>query len=624
MSIRRHLKATLGLLAVGSVAFAGAAHADNSVVDVQQNASGKAQFVKQKDGTEQFEIGGDSNVLLVKQTGKDVTLEGSMTGGNNNVGNIANGSKEYLKMTAKDSSNDYDIDFKLNQDGSDAINVTSVNLTSQDGSGSKKGEIDAAGNINLTVTQNAGANTINVGYVKSAAAMTGNVTQQDGATLNLKYVETTSGNMDFTVNQSGGASNRITLGDDIAPVKAGSLEAKITQQTGDSNAVNLYDFNVGGKLTIKGYSDDTLTQDGGSNTVLMHDVDSAADTEIAIDQSNNSNQIHVDKIDASAGAITFKVNQENGGNVVDVANLTSDSADVSADINQTGGGDSFKVDTQVKANDDVTISATQSGSSDSVELDTVTSNSGKAQLTFTQSGSSDTVSMDTVTAEKDVTMNITQSAASDKVDIKTVTSSDDAVDITVDQSSSNSEFIIADEVSAKNKVTIDVTQENGDSNKLKVNDVKSTNGAVDFEVVMSGSNNSMGGIDVGSDANGLAANYDAGLVQEAGDNATLKAHIYGDQNTVALKQVAGTTADFYLDIGSSGSTVNNNEVDVYQNASTSAYADIDITGSNNTLKLYQTSSGANVYADIDITSSGNTIAITQKAGAEGASYVKVY
>lgn len=624
MGIRKHLKATLGLLAVGSVAFAGAAHADSSTVDVQQNASGKAQFVKQKDGSEQFEIGGDNNVLLIQQTGKDVTLEGSMTGGNNNVGNIVNGTKEYLKMTANDGSNDYNIDFNLHQDGSDHINVTSVNLTSEDGGGSKKGEIDAAGDINLTVTQNAGANTINVGYVKSAAAMTGSVTQQDGGTLNLNYVETTSGDMNFTVNQSGGAYNKITLGDDIAPVKAGSLEAKITQQTGDSNVVNLYDFNVGGKLTVEGYSDDTLTQDGGSNTVLIHDVDSANDTTMAIDQSGDSNQIHVDKIDASAGAISFKANQENGSNVIDIANLTSDAADVSADINQTGGSDSFKVDTIVEANDNVAISATQSGSSDSVELGTVTSDSGKAQLTFTQSGSSDTVNMNTVTAEKDVTMNITQSAASDKVDLNKVSSSDDAVSITVDQSSSNSEFIVADEISAKNAVTINVTQENGDSNKFKVNDIKSTNGAVDLAVLMNGSNNSIGGIDVGADANSLAADYDAGLVQEAGDDATLHANIYGTENTVALKQVAGTTAEFYLDMGSSSSAVTNNTVAVYQDASTSAYADIDVTGSNNTLKLYQTSSGASVYADIDITSSGNTIAITQKAGAEGASYVKVY
>lgn len=621
MGIRKHLKATLGLLAVGSVAFAGAAHADNSTVDVQQKASGKALFVKQKGTTDQFEIGGNDNVLLIKQTGNNVTLEGYMTGGNNNVGNIVNNEKKYLEMTANDGSNDHDIDFVLHQDGSDQINVTSVNLV---GGGSEEGKIKAANDISLTVEQKAGANKINVGYVKSAGTMTGNVTQQDGGTLNLNYVETTSGNMDFTVNQSGGANNTITLGDDIAPVEAGILNAKITQQAGDSNKAKLYEFEVGGTLTIEGYSDDTLTQDGGSNTVLVHDVESAGDTTVGIDQSGNSNRVHVDKINASAGTISFKANQENDNNAIDIANLTSDAADVTADINQTGGSDTFKVDTRVEANDNVAISASQSGSSDTVELDTVTSNSGKAQLTFTQSGSSDSVTMDTVTAEKDVTMNVTQSAASDTVDIKKVSSSADAVDITVDQSSSNSEFIVAEEISAKNKVDINVTQENGDLNKLKVNDVKSTNGAVSFTVVMNGSNNSMGGIVVGDDANGLAADYDSGLVQEAENDATLTANIYGERNTVALKQIAGTDATFTLNIGSSGASVNDNEVDVYQNAATSAYADIAVTGSNNTLKLYQTSSGANVYADIDITSSGNNIAITQKAGDAGASYVRVY
>ncbi len=621
MGIRRHLKATLGLLAVSSVAFAGVAHADSSTVDVQQDASGKAQFVKQKDGSEQFEIGGENNVLLVKQTGQDVILEGSMTGGNNNVGNIVNDSKEYLKMTASDGSNRYNIDFKLNQDGSDHINVTSVTLTSEDGGGGKKGEIEAAGDINLTVTQSAGANTVNVGYVKSASTITGVVTQQDGGTLDLDYIETTNGSMNFTVNQSGGAYNEIKLGDDTSPVKAGSLEASVTQ-TGENDKVELYDFNVGGKLTIKGYSDDDLTQSGANNTIRIHDVDSTGDTTLAVDQSGNSNRVHVDRL-KSANEVSFKVNQENDTNTVDIMNLTSTSNGIDVDINQTGGNDSFGVDTLIKA-DTVKITVAQSGDSDSVDLNSITSEEGIVELSFTQEGSSDEAKLDTVTAKKDVKVDITQSEESDKVDINKVSSDSDAVEINVIQTSSNSDFIVADEISAKNKVYVKVTQENGDLNKLKVNDVKSTDGAVDFEVLMNGSNNTIGGIDVGSDANSLAANYDAGLIQEAKDNATLKVNVYGSGNTVALKQVAETTAEFYLDIGTNNNSVTDNNIYVYQDAKTAAYADIDVTASGNTLKLYQTSSGANVYADIDITSSNNTISITQKAGAEGASYVKVY
>jgi len=573
MGIRKHLKTALGFLAVGSVAFAGAAHADNSKIDVQQDASGKALQVKQAGSTEQFEVGGANNVLYVKQTGKNVTLEGYMHNGANNVGNDISGTKKYLIMNATDGSNKYDIDFTVHQDGSDKINVKSVNLS---GGGSKEGEIDAAGKITFTVDQNAGSNTINVGYVNSASSIDATVTQQDGATLNLNYLETTSNEISLTVNQSGGSSNEITLGDDTVSVKAGKIVAKITQQGGDSNKVKMYDFNVGGTLTVKGYSSDTLTQNGNSNTVMMHGVDSASDAELAISQSGDSNQVHVDKLSAVAGQIKFDVNQENGSNEVNISEMTSDSNDISAKINQTGGQDIFKVDNKIEADGDVTV-------------------------------------------------NVEQSASSDTVDINKITSSSGSVNATINQSSSDSEFVISDEVFADKNVTINVTQENGNKNKFKINHIKSTNEGVDIKVVMSGSNNSIGGIDIsGSTANDLSANYDNGLIQEAGDQASLTANIYGNGNTVALKQIAGTTATFNLNVGSSSSPVTNNNVYVYQDASTSAKADIDITSSNNTLRLYQKSTGAFVYADIDITSSGNDISITQNAGAEGASYVKVY
>ena len=392
MGIRKHLKTTLGLLAVGSVAFAGAAFAADNQVNVKQDAkTGKAYMLK--DGvdlnnatvnSDKFEIEGTGNVLFVKETGSTVILQGHQTGGNNKVGvetdtNDDNDTTNdtFITLESKDDNNSYGkINFQLKQAGGDKVlAVTGETANGESATGTIKSV--SANEIDLTIDQdqNAGSNassTVNLGYIKlndSNSSDVNKITIEQsaaGAVASLNSLETTDGKMDFYLKQSGtGATAQFgDVKSSTNVIQGESIRASVDQSAANAS-LTIHHMVAGDAIQIGGYNDvanGSLIQSGADN-----DGDGSTDT------------ITVNSMDATNGYIHFGVSQTGDNDTITIDSVTADANDIDFNVQQSDDNDEVTVDT-IHASNSVDVDINQD-KQNKIHIDEIYAGAGNANVT---------------------------------------------------------------------------------------------------------------------------------------------------------------------------------------------------------------------------------------------------
>ena len=650
MGIRRHLKATLGLLAVGGVAFAGAAHADeNAAVINQDQVGGKAYHeVTQK---------GSKNLLYLTQKTTDEGADGSITveqHGDNNVIGIKASDAETIQ--SKDGSEFRDAadaqkigmtvsgktgsTVEITQGTSDATVSNDKVVVDEnheiDGQAIESALIEAdGGNANVTITQSSSNNTIAVGTVKANSGVTLKLTQQDGENneVYLTNVKTTSGDASITLTQQGtSGSNKAYFGsagektDGTATtysgaVSAGSISVNLTQDGGALfQAANV---EVANELTIQGYSTTTLEQGNGDKVELNYvKSDNAAEFDITQDGSENKLILgsvgNEDSKVSSGGTMTIKANQKSGS-VINMQNVSSGST-MSITTDQT---DSSINMTDVTVDGSLTMKGYNAGNvldqnKGKISLKTVTVEVGDAEFDIDQYGKNNsdaqiTLNNVTVTGYTDnnnnsqggLTVEIRQGDSDSKVTSASVTFGHDVFgSLTADiQQDGNYNTVQVNNTSVGKAADITIVQNNSDAtDSAEVNLVQIGNGSIgtgdSYDVSVDGN------ATINIDQDGKQNKFE--LLEADVTNLTVKGYdqtspllMNGDNNSLVIEKVHAADAKVYATFDNDGNAVNNNDIAV----------DADLAQGDVTMQFSIASSGNQIRGINDDATSADTLAL---------------
>ena len=542
MGIRKYLKATLGLLAVGGVAFAGASKADE--IHVKQIAhSGDAKYQTSATDDSKYQHHGGDNSFVIQQEGQNVNIFGHQTGGHNRVGdNDTTGNSPKLDMQATDGSGHYyDITATIKQNGYDKIV----------GFGSNDILIKAdAGSINFTTTQ--------------AQASSGSENMIQIRTLHAESKDSSGNAIDVTLTQDN-HGNGIYLGSATDTITAGVIKMKVHQSSSD-NTFQLNEADVKGTLTVKGVGGDTFEQ-GTSSKTAGHNV------------------FAIDKLDATGTGANATVEGSQGEyNFADLGSISDSGGDITITIDQVG--DSTK--TMAAYTD-----ASGNAMSNYVELQG-SSASGGTTITITQSDSENVVEMENnnIEAGTTITFSVTQDN-NNKLNIDTLDSDTSSVDFTVnmDNDAATDNEIYGVNTSASDADGLATTY---DSSGLYVK----ANSSISETINVYGHDNHLGLYQKSANSN-IVSSIDIGT-SSANVNGNTVA-IYQEANGSAQVTVGSTSANVYADVDV---TANGNDIYVMQKAgqnSGNGYADLQLSvaSADNDISITQIADG-NAVAHVDV------------------------
>jgi len=584
MGIRKHLKAALGFLAVGSVAFAGAANAaGNNELYVEQHAKDSATVeapasykdmsnVDTEHGRAVQYNTSDSNPnkAYIKQgedsaKTKEATLKFVQIGEGNQVGDA---NDKPLLMKAQDHKAELTIiqAKDQNHDSSDAVTGNKI-VSDSLNSGTQLTIEATSGDNTVTIKQKTDNNEIDVGYIKGGSVNL-DVTQEGGNTNKIKFTDLeASSTLDLTIEQNGG-TNKLYFGsydgqtDASASqkVNVGSLTGGITQ-SGDSNVAQFYNVDASAaSVSLNNYDKSgNLSQDGNDYLNVNNLKVDGASAELDITQGADTNTITIGDIASGSPtdqvhigqSLTFKANQSN------YADITLLSVDISGEANfdiQQSGGSASKHNT--------------------VKLQNVTVNGDVSKFNVTQEngggnnvllgGAGNSLKLGSLSAE------ITQDGQDNDVEILDG-SVDGAVTAKISQTGTDNVFKIG-EVDIKGDLTIkgyssDTLEMTGDDNTVNFKNLSSGG---DTTIAMTIVKNNDGGNEF------IAKNVSAGTTN------TIKLNISGDDNKIK---------------GATGSSVHTLTMDdaglVMEAGSGSNDFDMNITGDDNKIGIYQVASASN-------------------------------
>ncbi len=625
MSIRRHLKATLGLLAVGGVAFAGAAHADNGKgeIYIEQHATESAT-VKAPDEYNQVEttsvtgttegkavqINTDDtapNKAYIKQGTesskvKKATVELAQIGKNNKVGDDET---HKLTMTATGDATLKVIQAKEQNNNANAVNdaVTGNEVVSDNLASTKLSIAATNGDNTVTIHQKSDGNKIYVGDIKGGSVnltitQEGTSAADKGGVIHFTKLQATDA-IDLKLTQNGD-SNKMYFGSYDGQsdsnlsqeVNVNSISGGIDQK-GDENLVQMFKVEASSAdVYLKNYNDSGDLSQDGSDGIYLNNVEVDGSTaKFQVTQGSDANTITIGDIDSSGApadlvkfgsSVTFKADQSNYGDIT-LLNSTF-TGEATFDIQQSGGANNKHNLVEFQ---NVTVSGT-------TDFTAVQEKNGGNQILF----GTDTQS---VSISKNLTAKITQSGEDNhfKIDYGTVKGNltiEGYSDDTLNMSGTDNTVEFAHLDSGTDSATADTTiamDISGDGNVMLA-DIEA-DGSNTIKMNINGSNNLLYGA---TKSNGnVSMSQGTQLVMKAGGNNDFDVQITGDGNHIGLHQEASGDNVFHA----------------------------VISGSNNEIGVYQTNASGNNYVDIHIASSGNTISIYQDvANTQGNASVLVY
>jgi len=586
MGIRKHLKATLGLLTVGSVAFAGSALAGSNTFDVNQSAGGDV-VAKNYDESGAYKQIGDRNEVYVKeqaagndssdtakilleQYGNDniVRVDDSQTAGGNALIKIKQGtdsspvnSNEVVVGTQEATNGDATLHVQQYSDHN------SVHISSS----------TAAENNDFEIVQEGTSyNQITINSQSAGRNQTSQITQDGASATAHSHLEigsqTAALDISNTVHQTADADGRNTIYISIQNSSGGSITNSITQQN-DGNDSN--DITIGSQIASADIVN-TMSQTGTDDAISVTYQSAGSDINNDVTQSGDSNSLAVERQIANSGYVHNTVTQIGDGNNVVLKQSADQNIDVT--INMNGNDNLAKINGTSNSGSDI-VNITVNG--DNTQIAGADYDSG--ELTFDSAGyayqNAENNNSLTITAGSDNIFGIHQEAtngantfAANVVNNNTnliyqvASSGDNVADIT--EGSNNYASVYQN--GGDNSLTLNLT----DDNKVLGAYLDADNHVVAYAVsdnkpaVQSGAANNIMDIEVAS----------------------------GNTNTFAIHQEASTQNYFHAVVNGS-----NNNVLVYQTAATTAYADVTIASDGNTLKIHQnsTSGSATVEAYVE-------------------------
>ena len=584
MGIRRHLKATLGLLAVGSVAFAGSAFAGSNTFDVNQSAGGDV-VAKNYDESGAYKQIGDSNNVYVKEQA------------------AGNDSSDTAKILLEQYGNSNSVAVNNSQTaGGNAL----IKVKQGTDSSAVEGNVIAVGtqtatngNATLHVQQYTDHNSV---HINNSTANNNNDFEivQEGTSYNVILIDTQNagGNQTSQITQDGSSSTAHSHLD-ISQQTAALDISNTVHQTADSNGIN--DITIAIQNSTGGSITNNLTQQNSgdnANQITIASQTASNDIVNTMSQSGNGDQISV-SVQTAGADINNNITQSGAGDVVTVETQTANSGHIYNTVTQTGDSNNVVLNQSADQNIDVTISmngnnnlarikGSSTSGSDTVNItvngsDTkiagVSYDSSSGTLTFNQSGyarqSAQNDNTLTITAGSSDTFGIYQEASSgantfsanvgdDNVNLvyQVASSGDNSVNIT--EGSTNYASVYQN--GGTNSLTLNLT----DTNKVLGSYLDSDN-----HVVAYASSDDMPAVQTGADTNVMDIEVAS-----------------GNTNTFAIHQEASTENYFHASVNGS-----NNNIYVYQTASTTAYADITVASDGNTLKIHQNSASGSATVE---------------------------
>ena len=612
MGVRKLLKTSLALLAVGGVSYAGLANAaTQDELVVEQHYSGEAKVAKsEKESDKKFEqkSAKDSpNKAYVIEAGKNTYLYGFQHDGNNQIG--ANNAKLVFKTADKSDYSEFEKDSKgtvkvtIKQSGGDN---KFVKETLSDAPAGSPSVISNNGDITVSLSQD-GKDETYLGLVKSTkdgASITINLSQDDGVNKTHFSKIEADGSISINMWQHGGG-NEAYFGSDSTGV--------------DSTGVD-----VGGDLSVHAYNDDSKAMEqNGSDKLIVNRLVTGANADLGITQTGTEGTIEIKNVN-SASAFTLNADQEGNKDTItlgvdDSTAFKSTSGDITLDITQKGDGTNSVViaNSQEVSVGSADITITQdndkaSGANKVIIDDLTVDGKLTAKINMDNNGDGTNVfqilggSVDgdlTVKGYSDDTLDIV--GTSNTVTFKDVDSEKDAT-LAMDISGDENKVIVEKIDNTKDSETLSFkTSITGDKNLIRVDKIEGQ--GVDADIFIHGNNNKIVALDNPSSISGvdnLKFDADEGLTQIASAGAAKMDIDIGtsdkaaSDNQIALYQEADQTATFKLSIAAGA---NNNQVLVYQKGSDTAFADISISSSDNVVKIYQkTVSGTNASVHVDV------------------------
>ena len=608
MGVRKHLKATLGLLAFGGVAFAGAAHAANgkgeiyvkqhaktsatveapdsynqvSTVTVNGTTEGRAVQINtdNKAPNKAYIAQGESNAQVDK-----ATIKLAQIGKGNQVGDDKD-NPLVMKATGHNATLTI-VQAKEENNNSNASNdaVTGNKVVSDDLASTKLTIEATKGNNTVTIKQKSDGNKVYVGQVKGGSVdltitQKGTSNEDNGGII--RFTKLTANNaIDLNLTQNGD-KNKMLFGsydgqDDASlsqEVSVNSISGGIDQE-GNDNLVQMFKVDASSAdVTLKNYDGSADLSQDGSDVIKLNNVKvEGATADFYVTQGSGTNTIVMGDINSSGEAeklvkfgesVTFKANQSDYADIKILNSTFTDNANF--DIQQSGGSstDHNQVaieNTTVRGTTDVTIVQNENGNNrvfvgtdvQSFEVD------GNVTAKITQSGKDNLFQIVSGTVGSDLTVK----GYSD--DTLTMDGDDNAVVFA--NLSSGSDTTVAMDISGDdNQFLADVNA--GTTNSIKMN--------------ISGNSNTFYGASADSNDN-VTQNAGSNLIMHAGGKNDFDVQITGDSNQIGLEQVASADNTFHAVINGS-----NNHIGVYQhNANGSNYVDINIASSGNTISIYQ-------------------------------------
>ena len=611
MGVRKLLKTSLALLAVGGVSFAGVAKADN-VIDVNQKNASTRQETGPVDG-KPLQVGNDNKVYVDQSAKSKVEIyiqqakDSKAEKANAVTGNEVGEENDRLQMDIDNNDSKGTITFKVVQktNNNKILNVKPNNTNADKKIHSNEG------NINISITQEASdGNKVKFGHLFAVSGSSGSdaiklvIDQKGGDTANFQNLEV--GTMDLNIDQNGGSTIAFTDAKDLGSDKNygvkvdGKLKGGITQTAASNFLADA--LHVKGDLTLHDYDgSDNLSQENGdvklyqstfekNLTLNVTQEDSGSDTLLINNTTAGKNDVTLKLKQSGAGASSVKFGEEGKSGKVTLANSGSVTLDITQEAKDKESA-SISLATEdgaaaeIGSASNVTVKQTASGGDASINLATAKNATAKigsaSSVTVTQTASGGDASINLATANKATAeissasnVTVKQTASGGDASINVAAGSDETVkissisDFTVEQTATKGDVVISlgtgSQTLSIGTLTGKISQENkgGDDESSISIGYGEVSGTLTFK-----------GYGEKDDTFKTSGNdNDYSITELNAANATLANTVSGNDNTIAVSHV-DVSGDFNFKTNINGT---GNTVKIHEESSKHAGADVDI------------------------------------------------